>query len=163
MKDDELEHALVNWGRWCYERAHPSECESIEHLWRSPQEWHEPGAPVVPGPPIDRLLALEVNRAWRVVPQPYKAVLADWYVLHRDPRRTCARQHIAPHMHGEYLAKSRIMIANQLTRNTRRDKSQPTVSVSASPQSASPSEFGGRDSPQNFLIAWPSAIAGMVS
>ena len=75
--------------------------------------------------PVDPLSALEVNKAWRVLPEPWKQVLADWYCLRRDPRRTCARCHIAFRQHEEYMDRARAMIVVQLTKADKRRTSAP--------------------------------------
>lgn len=127
LTDDDLERALDNWGRWCREHKIIGECESIEHLYRSPQHWHEPPPPQAWKPPISRPAALTVNRAWLVVPQPYKRVVADWYVFHRNPSQTLptlriirrsdkvGRERILE-LHAVYLDHGRTMVRNQLTR-----------------------------------------------
>lgn len=119
LEDDGLEHMLENWGRWCHERKQAKTCESIERLWRSPQEWYAPGAPIVPGPPVDHRLAIEINSAWRVIPHPYKPVLSDWYVLHTSPSRTCRRLNLARVAHAECLHRARIMCWNIWKRQNR--------------------------------------------
>lgn len=114
MTDEDFETRLENWARWCCANKVVGQCESLEHFYRSPQEWHLPPPPVIPRGPIDRLDALEVLRAWRHVPQPYKTVLKDWYVLRRDPKRTCGRLYLAFSAHLEYLARARLMCRNLL-------------------------------------------------
>lgn len=115
ISDDELERLLDNWARWCREHQRLGECNSIERKWRSPQVWHEPGAPVTPLGPIDRVSALEVNDAWRRMPEPYKSVLKDWYVHHRSPFYSCRRLSLRPRAHAEYLRIARLMCRNLLT------------------------------------------------
>ena len=119
LSEHELELALENWGRWCFEKAAQGHCMSIEHRWRSPQQWYDLGEPKAPSLPIDPLLALAVNRAWRVMPHPYKAVLSEWYVLRRNPVRTCRALAIARSAHDEYIRIARIMCMNILTRQAR--------------------------------------------
>lgn len=111
MSDEDLDAALENWGRFCRVTKGIRECDSLEHRYRSPQEWYE----VVPRIPVvaaDTELAILVNRAWLQMPYPYKAILCDWYVLRRDPRRTCGRMHLRFSAHGEYLCKARLMCRN---------------------------------------------------
>jgi len=129
LTPDDLDALLANWAAWCRERSSRGQCASIEHLWRSPQEWYTPGAPAMARVPVDSLAALEVNKAWRVLPQPWKQILADWYCLRRDPRRTCARCHIAFRDHEEYMDRARTMLVVQLTKA---DKKRTSVARSLS-------------------------------
>lgn len=116
MTDAELETLLDNWGRWCREHRIIGECESIEHLYRSPQEWDAPPPPPPWKPPISRNAALQVYRAWLAIPDPYKSVIADWYVRHSNPAGTCRRLRLVFRHHRLYLDDGRRMVRNQLTR-----------------------------------------------
>lgn len=57
--------ALVNWGRWARDRFHKQHCASLEHRYRSPQEWGdwEHSIPNQVQGPLDVLSALEMQRA----------------------------------------------------------------------------------------------------
>jgi hypothetical protein len=120
----DLESMLENWGRWCHESKARGHCASIESHWKSPQVWYEPGAPQSPPMPIDIVCALAINRAWRHVPEPYKAVLSDWYARRLNARFTCRRLAIAFRDHGYYLDRARTMIANRLTWEASKGKSR---------------------------------------
>ena len=117
LSDDELERQLENWGRWCRELPSRGHCESIESRYRSPQHWHDLGAPQAPARPVDRDAALNVNRAWGVTPQPWKAVLRDWYVFRANPKMACRRVKIPFVAHDDYLRDARLMVRNLLTRH----------------------------------------------
>lgn len=117
LSDDELERQLENWGRWCRELPSRGHCESIESRYRSPQHWHDLGAPQAPPRPVDRDAALAVNRAWGAMPQPWKAIIRDWYVFRANPRMTCRRVKIPALGHEDYLHDARLMVRNLLTRH----------------------------------------------
>ena len=55
---------LENWGRWAKDRYHKQHCASLEHRYRSPQEWGdwENAAPGQSVHPIDVLDAVEVQK-----------------------------------------------------------------------------------------------------
>lgn len=114
--DDELESLLENWARWSRELPERGHCSSLEHRYRSPQTWHDLGAPQAPSQPVNREAALAVNRAWGAMPQPWKGVLRDWYVFGANPRMTCRRIKIPFSAHPDYLRDARMMCRNLLTR-----------------------------------------------
>lgn len=117
LSDEELERQLENWGKWCRELYEPGHCASIESRYRSPQQWHDLGAPQAPARPVDRDAALNVNRAWGAMPQPWKAVVRDWYVHRANPRMTCRKARIPFSAHEIYLTDGRLMVRNLLTRH----------------------------------------------
>jgi hypothetical protein len=116
VSDEELERLLENWGKWCRELYEQGHCASVESRYRSPQQWHDLGAPQSPPRPVDRDAALAVNRAWGVMPQPWKSIVRDWYVRRANPRMTCRKAVIPFRAHESYLADGRMMMRNLLTR-----------------------------------------------
>lgn len=65
MQEKELKRRLVEWGRWARDRQTRHHCNSLEHRYRSPQEWGdwENGTPNAIPSPIDSLAAIEVQKA----------------------------------------------------------------------------------------------------
>jgi hypothetical protein len=61
---EKLTRALENWGRWARNRYHQQHCSSIEHRFKSPQEWGdwEHATPGQIPPPIDVLDAVEIQK-----------------------------------------------------------------------------------------------------
>jgi len=151
MTDLELEWALENWARWCQEKKAPGHVRSIEWRWRSPQEWYSLGPPAVSGVPIDGVSALAVNSAWRQVPQPFKQILADWYCLRRDKRRTCGRLKIQVRLHGDYLHRARCMLANVLTMNAGRG-TRAAGNTAKTGASCDPWLIPGTSAPEDYEV-----------
>lgn len=112
ISEPHLEYYLENWARWCKVKHGVATCDSIEHKWKSPQEWGAPGAPEVPRGAIDLVKARQVNVAWLAMPEPYKQVLRDDYVFKRNPRVTCRRYGLAFSAYDEYVRRARLMCRN---------------------------------------------------
>lgn len=100
------EHPLAarcdNWGLACRYRLIQGETASLEGAYRSPQEWHEPGAP--PQPQFcDVPAALEIESAVCVLDLYHHAILRAWHV-YRVSEPQCIR--LAAKAAGEKRGKA---------------------------------------------------------
>lgn len=129
----DLDWLLDNYARWCRQSARPRmlRCCSMESGWRSPQEWLPVGDLPPLAIPIDTVSALAVNRALLHVPMPWRQLITDWHVLHRDPRRSCARLRILYRDYDDYMGKARAMLVNALTRQANVRDIPPTLPTPA--------------------------------
>lgn len=89
-----LNQVLENWGRWARDRYHKQHCMSMEHRYRSPQEWGdwENAAPGQIASPIDVLAAVETQKTIAKLGFQFAWALTFKYCYPKYDRWAAARQ-----------------------------------------------------------------------
>jgi len=121
LEHREVDEALSHWGQYWRIKGSPfGQVESVEGNYRSPQEWHERGAPPMWTEP-DPAVAVEIEgvmRAWAEdTPgeRNNRLALKFWYVYRSDPEYIRRRLRVKLHEVQPLLYDGRQEMLNRLT------------------------------------------------
>ena len=112
MTESEFESAMNHWTRWCRnDGLSKDHCRSLEHLWKSPQIWHQEVLQVQ----IDIPLAQKVEKAVIGLKEASRIIIVYNYITPTaNFFKVCRLAGTKPHLFDECLTEAKKNIQNTL-------------------------------------------------